>query len=233
MEEQSSGPSDGITYCERLDPSFWAEPVNAFSNLAFVVAALWMWYRVSRRGAGEARILAQVLCLLLAGTGVGSFLWHTFATGWAVFIDVLFIALFSLTYIYAANRQFWRLGPWWAALGAAAFVPYASVVGPAFAQLPFFEVSFFYWPLPLLIYGYGLALWTRRPATGRGLVVGATILCVSLFFRSIDEAVCAQFALGTHFLWHVLNGVMLGWMIEVLRRDGAAGADAAAVGKRP
>ena len=27
-------------YCERLDTGFWAEPVNAASNLAFVVAAI-------------------------------------------------------------------------------------------------------------------------------------------------------------------------------------------------
>jgi hypothetical protein len=23
---------------------------------------------------------------------------------------------------------------------------------------------------------------------------------------------------GTHFWWHILNGIMLGWMIEVYRR---------------
>ena len=25
-------------YCERLGPSFWAEPVNAFSNAAFLIS---------------------------------------------------------------------------------------------------------------------------------------------------------------------------------------------------
>jgi hypothetical protein len=27
-------------YCERVSPSFWAEPVNAVSNLAFLIAAI-------------------------------------------------------------------------------------------------------------------------------------------------------------------------------------------------
>jgi hypothetical protein len=27
-----------------------------------------------------------------------------------------------------------------------------------------------------------------------------------------------MFPLGTHFGWHLLNAVMLGWMIEVYRR---------------
>ncbi len=219
MEEQSSVQGAVSSYCERLDPSFWAEPVNAVSNLAFVLAAIWMWYRISARGAGEAAGIARVLCVFLAGTGLASFLWHTFATPWSVALDVIFIALFSLTYIYAANRHFWGMRPLVATVATLAFFPYAAIVGSAFAQLPFFEISFFYWPLPLLIFGYGFALIQRRPETGRGLVIGASLLCLSLMFRSVDGMLCQRIPVGTHFLWHLLNGVMLGWMIEVLRRD--------------
>ncbi|MEM9900384.1 MAG: hypothetical protein AAF865_03500 [Pseudomonadota bacterium] len=221
MEEESGLARQIDSYCERMDFTFWGEPINAVSNAAFVIAALWMWMRIERLGAGDAAGIGKVLCAMLAGTGVGSFLWHTFATAWAVSIDVAFIALFTLTYIYAANRYFWELGVWLAGFGALLFLPYASVVGSAFAQLPFFEISFFYWPIPLLIFAYGIALWQRRPATGRGLVLGASLLVVSLFFRSIDEAICDHVHVGSHFLWHVLNGIMLGWMIEVLRRVGA------------
>jgi hypothetical protein len=32
--------------------------------------------------------------------------------------------------------------------------------------------------------------------------------------------------LGTHFLWHILNALMLGWMIEVYRRHRLAAAGA-------
>jgi hypothetical protein len=41
--------------------------------------------------------------------------------------------------------------------------------------------------------------------------------------RTIDGAVCEAVPLGTHFLWHILNGIMLGWMIEVWRRHPARG----------
>ena len=58
------------------------------------------------------------------------------------------------------------------------------------------------------------------------MAIGAAILAVSLFFRTIDDAVCARFPLGTHFLWHTLNGVMLGWMILVLVRHDREGAPA-------
>lgn len=46
-------------YCERIDPGFWSEPINALTNLAFLVAALWVWPRVA--GLPLARALAATL----------------------------------------------------------------------------------------------------------------------------------------------------------------------------
>ena len=91
-------------YCERVHPGFWAEPVNAATNLAFVVAAAVMW----RRTAGLP--LGRALSAMLAAIGVGSSLFHTVATLWASLADTAPIAGFILLYLYAANRQFWRLG---------------------------------------------------------------------------------------------------------------------------
>ena len=68
-------------YCERSDPSFWAEPVNAVTNLAFVLAGLWAW----RRTSGLGRVLSVVLMAI----GVGSFLFHTVAEAWSGLADVL------------------------------------------------------------------------------------------------------------------------------------------------
>jgi hypothetical protein len=136
------------------------------------------------------------------------------------------IAVFILVYIFAANRGFWGLGLW-PALGATAlFIPYAAVTGPIFAALPFFEISSFYWPVPLLIALYAVALRNRVSDVARGLAIGAGILVVSLAFRSTDELVCDAVPVGTHFMWHILNGIMLGWMIEVYRRHVAGQSSA-------
>ena len=207
-------------YCERTLFTHGSEPVNAGTSAAVVAAAVWMWRRVR----GQGMPLAEALCAVLFAIGIGSWLFHTHATAWAAAADVLPIVLFILLYIYAANRHYWALGPGRAALATAAFLPYAAVTAPAFGALPFFEVSAAYWPVPLLIALYALALWRRHPETARGLALGAGLLVVSLGFRSIDEAVCEALPLGTHFLWHVLNAVMLGWMIEVLRRHRLAQA---------
>lgn len=203
-------------YCERTDPAYWSEPINAVSNAAFLIAALAMWLRVRRRNLP----VAELLSIALAAVGVASYLWHTEARAWAGAADSLSILAFILIYLHAASRDYLELGAWAAALCTAAFVPYAIALGWMFGQLPFFEISSFYWPLVPLMLGYGLALRNLAPRTGRGLHVAAALLTLSLVARSLDEneRFCAALPVGTHFIWHLLNGALLGWVIEVYRR---------------
>ncbi|TCP21609.1 ceramidase [Rhodovulum adriaticum] len=199
-------------YCERTDPAFWAEPVNALTNAAFLLAAAVMWPRV--RGLP----LARALCVVLGLIGIGSFLFHSIATTWAAMADVLPILGFILLYLYVAHREFWGLGRW-SALGlTAAFFPYAAATAPLFGLVPGLGSSAGYAPVALLIGLHALFLRRRAPATARGLALGAGLLAVSITFRSLDDPICAALPLGTHFMWHILNAVMLGWMIEVYRR---------------
>ena len=204
-------------YCERLDPSFWAEPVNAVTNAAFVVAAAWMWRRLRTVPAVPGRGVARALCVILAMIGLGSFLFHTEATAWAAAADTTPIALYVVLYIFTANRYFYALSlP--KALGATAlFFPYAALTTPLFSRLPVLGVSAGYMPVPVMILAYAVPLRSRHPEVARGLAIGGGLLLVSLTFRSLDMPLCHHVPLGTHFMWHILNAVMLGWMIEVLR----------------
>jgi len=201
-------------YCERLDPTFWAEPLNALTNAAFLIAALFIATRIWRETDGAAKILT----LLLAAIGVGSFLFHTFGTPWAGAADVIPIVLFSLFYIYLATRHFWSAPIWGAALAVGLFFPYAAGVTWGMVQLGLDGTSASYTPICLLIALYGLALLGRHPQTGRGLIIGAAILALSITFRALDNPLCHHWPQGTHFAWHILNGIMLGWMIMVYHR---------------
>lgn len=205
-------------YCERLDASFWSEPVNAVTNLAFVLAAYLMW----RRTRGDA--MAGALCLILAMIGLGSFAFHTFAQVWAAIADVAPIVAYILLYVFVANRYYLGMRLWPALGLTALFVPYAALTVPLFAQLEWLRASAGYAPVPVLIAAYAVILRKSAPKTAAGLALGATILVVSIAFRTIDSPLCARVPLGTHFLWHILNGIMLGWMIEVYHRHRLAGA---------
>ncbi|WP_299919035.1 ceramidase domain-containing protein [uncultured Roseobacter sp.] len=199
-------------YCERIGPAYWAEPINAVTNLAFVLAALYMWRRCGND------LLARLLCVVLFAIGVGSYLFHTHAQVWAGMADVLPIVLFILIYIFAINRVGWRLSFWAAFAVTCLFIPYAAVTVPIFQLVPGLGSSAGYAPVPVLILFYAILLRHRDPDLARGLALGAGLLVVSLIFRTLDLPLCARLPLGTHFAWHVLNGLMLGWMIEVYRR---------------
>jgi hypothetical protein len=76
MDQTIFDPIDA--YCERLGPGLWAEPLNAVTNLAFIVAAVICLHGVS----GIPRPpLGLALVIILAAIGVGSGLFHTFANG--------------------------------------------------------------------------------------------------------------------------------------------------------
>jgi hypothetical protein len=201
-------------YCERTDAAYWSEPVNAVTNAAFLIAAFVMWRRVR----GQGLPLAMTLVVILALIGVGSFLFHTHATVWSSLADVVPIGVFILVYILVANLHVLRLPVWGALLATVAAVPAMALLATLIRELPFFRISAPYWPVALLIAAYALALRRRAPRTARGLALGAAILFVSLVFRSLDAAACGAVPVGTHFMWHLLNGLMLGWMIEVYRR---------------
>ena len=203
-------PVDG--YCERTGPDYWSEPVNALTNLAFVLAALVVWPRL--RGLRTGQVLAVNLGLI----GLGSWLFHTHANRLTGLMDMLPILSFILIYVFAATRDFLGARPWVAGLATMGFIPYDAVTVPVFAMIPGLGSSAGYAPVPLLILLYAALLWRRAPATARGMAAGAAILFLSLTFRTLDGPLCAAIPLGTHFLWHVLNALMLGWMIEVWRR---------------
>ncbi len=211
-------------YCERLDASYWSEPVNAVTNAAFLIAARVCWRRT------EGDTAARLLCVILAMIGIGSYLFHTHAQIWSLMADVIPIQVFILAYVYFATVRFFDAPRWAGALAVVLFVPYAAltsrVIEAAFGSL---NGSVGYAPVPILVLAYAFALRRRAPRTALGMAIGAGILVASLVFRTIDQAVCPALPLGTHFMWHILNGLMLGWMILVLARhpDGAPGLAAA------
>ena len=204
-------------YCERIDATFWSEPVNAITNAAFLIAAFWVWRRP------DLPIMGRVLAIILALIGIGSFLFHTFAQPWAGVADVVPILIYILVYIYVATRDYFgatRVVSWAAVIG---FFPFAALVGWLLGDFEALGSTRGYVPVPIVILLYAYMLRHKRPTVSRGLVIGVGILVVSMSARWADEPLCHTHPHGTHFAWHVLNAIMLAWMIEVYRRHMLAG----------
>jgi hypothetical protein len=206
-------------YCERLSAGLWAEPLNALTNAAFVIAAFVMARRLRRARLHTANLLVAILLAI----GVGSFLFHTFASVWAGLADTLPIVLFVLIYLHAANRGFLGLDPVKSLLATLAALAAGVLGAMRLGRIEWFASSSGYAPIPILILAYAWLMRRRTPETARGLALGGGLLILSITLRTLDEPFCATFPIGTHFLWHLLNALMLGWMIEVYRRHMLAG----------
>jgi hypothetical protein len=191
-------------YCERTDPSFWAEPINAFTNGAFLIAAALAFVLWRRRGDRDS----VTLCLIIvtAVIGIGSFAFHTLATKGAVLLDVIPIALFVYGYLFLALRRFLRLK-----LLATIGILLAFVVaseGLSYAVPPnFLNGSTDYLPPLTALIAVGILTGSNR--VGSSILLAAAVFLVSLTFRTIDRAVCGVFPIGTHFIWHLLNAGVL------------------------
>ena len=199
-------------YCERIDASFWSEPLNAVTNAVFLMAAIWVLRRE------ELNNKARALAFLLGMIGIASFLFHSVATAWAGALDVLFILLFTLLYIFVATEDFLGLPRRSALFVTLGYFPFSVVVDWLTLPLSVLGSTRIYIPILILIILYSLILYKKFPYLSRGLAMGALLLTISMFARSVDLPLCETIPTGTHFLWHVINAIMLAWMIEVYRR---------------
>ena len=213
-------PTFGPIYCETpafLSGTFPAEPINAFSNIAILVA-LAALYTVVRRSPRAYDL--YFLCFLLFANGIGSLLWHGLRTRWALQVDVWPAVLFLLMlFLFGARRLF----PIW-----AAFLIFAGF----YVSVRIFEeidiIPYGRWASiapPVILLGGWLTLRTYSHSKRAALFcsIGLVVAFTGLFFRTIDGAACAHIPFGTHFLWHMLTatGAFLGMMalIELSRLE--------------
>ena len=191
-------------YQERTGPGLWGEPWNTLTNAAFFIAAWAAWRFARRRGVRSADVRALVA--LLALIGAGSALFHLFATEWARLLDVLPILLFQLLFLWAYGRTV--LG---AVGGAGLLAAFFAAAHLCAAHLPHGALngSLMYAPAWLFLLLLGAYHGLRRLPGRVSLLAAGGTFTVSLFFRTIDLTWGACLPMGTHFFWHLLNGLTL------------------------
>jgi hypothetical protein len=222
-----------FAYCERgTNPAFWAEPLNAISNAAFLIAAIvalmdWQRWRHDFSGAPRRSGAELALVTLVAVIGTGSFLFHTYATRWSMLADVIPISVFMFVYLGYALRRFAGLGWMTMIAGLGTFAALSS-----FAERfdcdgrPCLNGSVGYLPALAALALIGIWLGAKNHAAARLVLIGAAIFALSLTFRTLDRSICPQTALfagrvlGTHFIWHMLNATLLYLLLRAAIRYG-------------
>ena len=197
------------TYCERVNDGFWAEPLNAVTNLAFLFVVVWIVKALhgSERPAAKLWDL-WLLLVLMSLIGLGSFLWHTLATSWSALADVIpilgFICLYLLSFLVRVTKlSVVGVGLW--------FLGFLMLNYLVYTELPahLLNGSVFYLPAWVSLLAITLYCRVAGLSAGRDLLLASLVFTVSLTFRSVDQALCETWSLGTHFVWHLLNAVVL------------------------
>ena len=208
-------------YCERgLGDGFWAEPFNAVTNASFIIAAV-----IALALAVRARRLDMPtgwLITLTFAVGGGSFLFHTYAMVWAAVLDTTPIMLFILSYFVIAMNRFGGFGWGRSFLLTGGFLVAMIAVSWVLNTLlrDVIGGSVSYIPALMALAAVGWWLTTRGQPAGRWLIAVAMIFAASLTARALDRPLCAHFLIGTHWVWHVLNGIVLGSLIIAVIRHG-------------
>jgi hypothetical protein len=197
-------------YCERLGPGFWAEPVNALTNIGFFIAAFLAWRLAKKQNVlhrGTIILIGLLVCI-----GAGSFLFHTLAVRWAMLADVIPILLFQIQFTALYCSHVMRL-PSKRTIGILALF-FAVVYGFSLAPETLLNGSLSYAPAFLFLGCF--SLWHSRNAAHEpyGLLLAVALFVLSLTLRSLDMYVCPQIALGLHYMWHILNAALLYFVIR-------------------
>jgi hypothetical protein len=189
-------------YCERTGPGLLAEPLNALTNGSFLIAAGAAWALARRSGSLSAGL--WVLIALAASVGIGSGLWHTLATPWAMILDVVPVALFLIWTGWLYARTVLRISLPIALASMAAFL---GISGYAQGFEGVLNGSLAYAPALIVLLGLG-TFHARQAGAGRySLLLAAGAYAIALVFRVLDPEVCSAFPISTHFLWHSFTGL--------------------------
>jgi hypothetical protein len=193
-------------YCERTDASFWSEPLNAISNLAFIIAAYFA-YRAYRTYVEISQKTSLILIAFMVIIGLGSFVFHTFANRLTGLMDVVPIGLTILLFYGFTLSNVFNM-KWWAVIVAFAYFPFGYMV----ITLPVFNdlgASIMYVPALVMIIGFAIMAMMKDIHSAHFLIMAFLTFTASLLFRTADSFVCDHFAIGTHYMWHILNALTL------------------------
>jgi hypothetical protein len=203
------------SYCERLQDGFWAEPLNVLTGLSFLIVGL-VVVRLGPDGddrrAGAGLSLVGITSVLNHGFAVDATLWANMVANLAflVLLGVLMLRRLAQTGAVAG----------WA--GALALVGLGYVAGQdAVLADRLGLASDMFVMLLLVLIAVALGLRNRQRQVSGRIALAAAVLALGLPFRFLDQALCAGWSLGTHWIWHLMNAASIAillWALALHRR---------------
>ena len=193
-------------YCERTSSDILGEPINFFTNLFFIIFSVLLLFNKS--------ILNKKYALLIFLIGVGSMLFHSIPNRLTGFLDIFFIISFIFYYIFTLYIKL-NIKKYISAIISIVFIVICFVFG-IFSKNTLLGSSAFYLPIIFhMLFLYLYFLNNKKIYMYHNLFLFILVLfSFSLLLRSVDLYLCNLFFIGTHFIWHILNALVLYLLVK-------------------
>lgn len=189
-------------YCERgISHAFLAEPINAFTNLAYLVAGFLGYQLLKKKKIKDKQLL--VLPWMLSIVGLGSFIYHTERNSVTLLFDALPIYIFILYALFLILKQLFQ-SKFKSFVVLLIFVT-VEIALSIYIPKEFLNGSVFH--ITSIIFISLISIFAIRKYGKVVLKPLISIICLyaaAIVFRSVDIAICPFIPIGTHFLWHIL-----------------------------
>ena len=202
-------------YCERRGGAWDAEPLNAVSNVAFFIAAWAAWRLQERRPNAAFGGAIRALCIIIAVVGAGSLSFHTLATRWAEWADVIPILIFMIVYCWLILTAFFRWPRWLKALATLLlFVATFYLESDEFEKVLWGGAM--YLPTLVFLMAVGAGIWRCNASAGKAFYAAAGLFVLSFTARTLDRPMCDALPVGTHYFWHLFNAAVLFLLVRTV-----------------
>jgi hypothetical protein len=194
-------------YCERQSAAIDAEPLNAITGAAMLISAAAAAYLQVKRPNHDAAVAIWSAIAAISVGAIGATLFHTFATVWAVALDVIPFLVFMLIILWLTMTRFFNWTWPGAILAVAGFLGaifFAGRLMPAGAS-----ASYSYYLVPLIVLLIAsIALKLRRSPAADSYLAATIVFVAAIVSRESDGPLCASVPVGTHFLWHLFAALL-------------------------
>ena len=192
-------------YCERTNNQIFNEPINAISNIFFIIVSISL-FKILRKNQSDKIYYVQPILIFLIG--IGSFLFHLKPNLITLYSDIIPIFLFSLSFIFLFNRNVINISNLNSALLFILFFTLLLFITPKL-KYEILNGSEFYFANYFFLAMYTIWLYFKKSDFFQLLFLGFIFFNLSILLRSIDNHICNYLSIGTHFLWHFFNAYLL------------------------
>lgn len=205
--------------CERSHDGILSEPLNLVSNLGFFYVAFTIYRYYHRHPDIRGRMVWDIhaLTFLIFAIGTGSVLFHAIPNQLTELMDVVPIVIFINLFFLSTIVRIGKTNVFETIICYIAFGGASHFFVTQFPNAMNDSIGYLSSMGALIMIAIHLHL--KRRSSARQFLLAAIIGVCSLFFRAIDNAVCDTIAIGTHFLWHGCNALLLYILMKQLIRN--------------